>query len=373
MPSEPRFDPTLPYNGLPALPPKVEIETRRVLKKCVAARAGLAALNEAAKLIPNQTVLINTIPLSEAKNSSEIENIVTTNDKLFQYANDNPESADPQTKETLRYRTALIEGYRELKKRPLTTATAIKLCRIIKGVDLDIRKTPGTTLRQHRTGQIIYTPPEGEALLRDKLANWERFLHEATEIDPVVRMAIGHYQFEAIHPFVDGNGRTGRILNILYLLQQELLELPIIYLSRYINDHRSDYYSLLLEVTRQEAWEGWILFMLEAVEQTSNSTRAKVHAIRRLMEETVRYVSRELPKIYSRELVEVLFTQPYCRVSDLVEADLGHRNTSAKHLKDLTKAGVLEDRKIGRERLYINTRLLGLLAADSNEHAPFDG
>lgn len=360
-----KFDPSRPHNSLPALPPKVEIETRRVLKTCVAAQAGLAALNEAAKLIPNQTVLINTIPLSEAKNSSEIENIVTTNDKLYEFANADPEAADPQTKETLRYRTALIEGFRDLETRPLTTATAVKICRIIKGTDLDIRRTPGTTLRQARTNEVIYTPPEGEAVLRDMLSNWERFLHEADDLEPAVRMAIGHYQFEAIHPFIDGNGRTGRVLNILYLIEQKLLDLPILYLSRYINEHRSDYYRLLLEVTRNAAWENWIVFMLEAIVETSNSTRAKVHAIRSLMDETVRFVGRELPKIYSRELVEVLFTQPYCRVSDLVAVGLGHRNTSAKHLKDLTRAGVLVDRKVGRERLYLNSRLIALLSDES--------
>ena len=334
-------------------------------------RSERAALKQAAALIPTQSVLINTIPLREAKDSSAIENIVTTNDKLFQYANADAEHADPATKETLRYRTALLEGYRDLKTRPLATATAVKLCRIIKHIDLDIRSTPGTALRQQGTGEIIYTPPEGVAVLRGKLANWERFMHEAHDLDPVVRMAIGHYQFEAIHPFTDGNGRTGRILNILYLIDQGLLDLPILYLSRYINDHRSDYYRLLLEVTRDGAWEPWTLYMLEAVEQTASATRAKIHAIRQLMDETARYVRQELPKIYSRELVEIIFSQPYCRVGDLVTAGLGHRNTASKHLRDLARAGVLDDKKAGRERIYLNTKLVALLASDSNDFQPF--
>jgi Fic family protein len=355
------------------LPPASEIETRAVLKKSGRAASSLAALQQAAELIPNQEVLINSIPLREAKDSSAIENIVTTSDKLFRFANVDADAADPATKETLRYRTALLEGYRDIRTRPLTTRTATTICRAIKGIDLDIRRTPGTTLSNQVTGKVIYTPPEGEALLRDKMANWEQFLHNQNDIDPVVRMAIGHYQFEAIHPYPDGNGRTGRIINILFLIEQGLLDQPILYLSRYINQHREDYYRLLLEVTTKGAWEPWILYMLEAVENTATWTRTKIKAIKRQMEETVRHVAATRPKIYSRELIEVIFVQPYCRTNDLVKLGIGTRKTAAKYLGDLVSAGVLQERKEGREKLYINTRFLDLLMTDGNEIAAYEG
>lgn len=365
------FDPSRPYNDLPPLPPVRDIETKPVLKSCVSAGRALATLRQAALLISNQDVLINSIPLREAKDSSAIENIVTTNDQLFRYASVDAEKADTATKEALRYRTALLSGFHDLNNRPLTTNSAIAICRAIKSVDLAIRQTPGTTLRNQTTGQTIYTPPEGESVLREKMANWERFLHEAEEMDPLIRMAVAHYQFEAIHPFVDGNGRTGRVINILYLIEQKLLDLPILYLSRYINDHRADYYHLLLEVTTKEAWEPWVLYMLAAVEETSLWTVAKIKAIKALMEETVRHVAAALPGIYSRELVEMVFTQPYCRIGNLVDAGIGNRNTAAKYLKELVAGGVLQSRKEGREQLFINTRFLDLLTRDENEFRAF--
>jgi len=367
--SEP-FAPAKPFNALPLLPPTTDIETRAVLKKCVSASAKLAALKEAAALIPNQDVLINSIPLREAKDSSAIENIVTTNDMLFRYANADAEQADSATKETLRYRAALFRGYESLKSLPLSTRTAVEVCRAIKDVDLDIRKTPGTNLKNHNR-QVIYTPPEGEVLIREKMANWEQFLHDDQELDPLVRMAVAHYQFEAIHPFPDGNGRTGRILNILFLIDKTLLDVPILYLSRFINDNRADYYRLLLEVTTKQAWEPWVLYMLEAVEETAGWTRAKIRAIKLLMDETVKFVSATLPKVYSRELVELIFVQPYARIGDVVDAGLGTRKTAALRLKQLVEAGVLRPQAAGREGLYINTRFLDLLMSDSNDFAPF--
>ncbi len=242
------WHPAQPHNHLPALPPRHELESRVVLKACIEARAALAELKQAAELIPNQAMLINTIPLLEAKDSSEIENIVTTTDQLFQFAQGH-DKADPATKEALRYRTALHQGFESLKARPLCTSTAVDICRTLKGVEMDIRRTPGTQLANDRTEEVVYTPPEGEARLREMLANWERFLHHQIELDPLIRMAVGHYQFEAIHPFTDGNGRTGRVLNILYLIQEELLGLPILYLSRHVIAHKADYYRLLLGVT----------------------------------------------------------------------------------------------------------------------------
>jgi len=367
----PTLDPAKAYNLLPPLPPARETETKPVLKRCVAAGRALATLRQAAKLIPNQDVLINTIPLREAKDSSAIENIVTTNDKLFRFASMDPEKADDATKETLRYRSALFEGYQHIQRRPLTTNVALSICRTIKNVELDVRRTPGTVLRNQGTGQVVYTPPEGEAVLREKLTNWERYLHEAVEVDPLIRMAVGHYQFEAIHPFPDGNGRTGRVINILFLIEQGLLDLPILYLSRYINYNRGEYYRLLLEVTTKAAWEAWILFMLRAVEETSSWTVEKILAIKSMMEETVRHVSTAMPKLYSRELIEIIFTQPYCRIGNIVDSGIGNRNTAAKYLKELAAGRVVDARKEGRDQLYINTRFLDLLTRDTNEFKAF--
>jgi Fic family protein len=361
--------PELPYNQLPVLPPVFGLESRTVLKACIEARAALAELKQAAELIPNQTMLINTIPLLEAKDSSEIENIVTTTDRLFQYAHSQVgmDSADAATKEALRYRTALYRGYLSLKERPLCTATAVEVCRTIKGADMDIRRTPGTQLIKDRTGEVIYTPPEGESHLRDLLANWERFLHEQTDLDPLVRMAVGHYQFEAIHPFTDGNGRTGRVINSLYLIQEGLLGLPILYLSRHLIAHKADYYELLLGVTRDHSWEPWLLFMLQAVAETSRWTTGKITAIRKLADHTTEHVRARLPRIYTRELVDVIFEQPYCRISNLVEKGIAQRQAASRYLHDLADLGVLRQVPFGKEKLFIHPRLLQLLGRDGNE------
>lgn len=357
--------PDLPFNRLPPLPPDQDLESKTVLKACIPARAALAELKQAAELIPNQAMLINTIPLLEAKDSSEIENIVTTTDRLFRHAQSDTH-ADPATKEALRYRSALHRGYQSLENRPLCTATAVDVCRTLKGVDMDVRRTPGTQLANDRTGEVIYTPPEGEARLRDLLANWERFLHEEEALDPLIRMAVGHYQFEAIHPFTDGNGRTGRVINILYLIQQDLLQLPILYLSRYIIAHKADYYRLLLEVTRKQAWEPWLLFMLKAVEETSRWTTAKIAAIRALAEHTTEFVRSRAPKIYSRELVDVIFEQPYCRIANLVDKNVAQRQAASRYLKELASLGVLQEAPFGRERLFIHPKLMLLLSRDGN-------
>jgi Fic family protein len=360
------WNPAKPHNNLPPLPPVQDLESRAVLKACINARIALAELKQAAGLIPNQTMLINTIPLLEAKDSSEIENIVTTTDKLFQHAQWE-EQADLATKEALRYRSALHKGYQSLKDRPLCTVTAVEICRTLKGVDMDIRKTPGTQLINDKTGEVIYTPPEGESTLRDMLANWERFIYNEEDVDPLVRMAIGHYQFEAIHPFIDGNGRTGRVLNILYLIQQDLLQLPILYLSRHIIANKADYYKLLLDVTRDEAWEPWILFMLKAVEETSRWTTDKIAAIRKLSDHTIEFVRNRLPKIYTRELVDVIFEQPYCRISDLVNKGVAKRQAASRYLKDLVELGVLVELAVGKEKLFIHPKLMKILSRDSNQ------
>jgi Fic family protein len=371
LPTLGKFDPAKPYNALPPIPAADVLETIPVLRKCVGASRALAGLKEAAQLIPNQDVLINSIPLREARDSSAIENIVTTNDTLFKFANADPEKADDATKEALRYRGALMQGFKDVKEKPLGTRTAVLVCRAIKNVDLDVRRVPGTALARHPSGKVVYTPPEGQAVLREKLSDLERFLHAHDNVDPIIRMAAAHYQFEAIHPFTDGNGRTGRILNTLFLIDKKLLDLPILYLSRYINEHRSEYYDRLLAVTTSNAWEAWLLYMLTAVEETSLWTTAKIRAIRDLMDATVAYVSATSPKIYSRELVEVIFTQPYSRISNIVEAKLGNRKTASKHLKELVAKGVLEERQEGRENIYINVRFLELLTSDANGFKKF--
>ena len=364
------WNPAKPHNSLPPLPPVQDLESRVVLKACINARTALAELKQAAGLIPNQTMLINTIPLLEAKDSSAIENIVTTTDRLFQHAQWENQ-ADPATKEALRYRSALHKGYQSLKDRPLCTATAVEICRTLKGVDMDIRKTPVTQLINDKNGEVIYTPPEGENQLRDMLANWERFIHNEEDVDPLVRMAVGHYQFEAIHPFIDGNGRTGRVLNILYLIQQDLLQLPILYLSRHIIANKSDYYKLLLDVTRDGAWEPWILFMLKAVEETSRWTTDKIAAIRNLSEHTTEFVRDSLPKIYTRELVDVIFEQPYCRISDLVNKGVAKRQAASRYLKDMVALGVLVEQAAGKEKLFIHPKLMKILSRDSNQFDPY--
>lgn len=359
-----------PWNGLPKLPPRTELESKTVLKRCVTARAALAELKQAAALIPNPAMLINTLPLLEARASSEIENIVTTADKLFQHLQADG-SADPATKEALRYRRALLEGVRALESRPLGTRTAETICTQIKGIEMTVRKVPGTALAKGESGEVVYTPPEGEALLRELLANWERFLHEETSLDPLIRMAVAHYQFEAIHPFTDGNGRTGRVLNSLFLVEQRLLTLPILYLSRYVIAHRADYYRLLLAVTREGAWEQWLLYMLRGVEETAAWTTAKIGAVRKLAADTMEYVRRAAPKIYSRELVDVIFEQPYCRIANLVEAGIAGRQAASRYLKALVGAGVLREQAFGKEKLFVHPKLMSLLTRDSNALAPY--
>ena len=361
------FDPSLPYNELPDLPPPIEqIETTAILKRCINARVALAELKQAAELIPNSAVLVNALPLLEARASSEIENIVTTTDKLFEFADIAEDKADAATKEALRYRTALYEGTKMVRRGMLTTDMALQICSTVKGMELDIRAESGTTLKSRMTGEVIYTPPVGQQLLIEKLDNWASFMHEATDIDPLVRMAIQHYQFEAIHPFVDGNGRTGRILNILFLLQHGLLDSPILYLSRYIIQNKAAYYRLLKTVTHDQDWAPWIFFILDGVEETCTWTTDKIKSIRELMDHTAEFVHGTLPKIYSRELVEVLFKQPYCRIGNLVDAGIAKRQTASVYLKQLCDIGVLHEVKSGRETLFVHPKYIELLTGEEN-------
>jgi Fic family protein len=365
------FTPDRPYNDLPDLPPRVDIESKPVLKACTKTRVALAALRHATALIPNPAVLINSIPLLEAQASSEIENIVTTTDALFRHAQLESLTADPATKEALRYRTALKAGFDSLKKRPLTTRTAEEICTIIRDVRMTVRKVPGTKLANNATGEIIYSPPEGESRLRDKLANWERFIHDDGDIDPVVRMAVSHYQFEAIHPFTDGNGRTGRVLNLLMLVEQGLLELPVLNLSRYVIRTKAAYYNALLAVTTHGDWENWILYMLHATEDTAKWTVAKIEAVRKLIEQTAEFARKAAAKQYSRELVELVFVQPYCRIENVVEAGIAKRQTASTYLHKLEAIGILEQKQIGLKKLFLNSRFLRLLTQESNDSKRF--
>ena len=368
------FDPKTPFNELPELPPPLDlIETTEILKTCIKSRVALAELKQAAELIPNSAVLVNALPLLEARASSEIENIVTTTDKLFEFADIAEDKADAATKEALRYRTALYEGSKMVKRGMMTTDMAIHICSTIKGMELDIRAESGTTLKSRASGEVIYTPPVGQKLLQDKLDNWSDFMHNDIEIDPLVRMAVQHYQFEAIHPFADGNGRTGRILNILFLVKHGLLNSPILYLSRFIIQNKADYYRLLKKVTHEQDWSAWILFILNGVEETCSWTTDKIKAIRELMEHTAEYTQTSLPKIYTWELVEVLFKQPYCRIGNLVDAGIAKRQTASVYLKQLCDVGILKEVKSGREAIFVHPKYIELLTGEENVWVYYSG
>ena len=353
-----------PYNDLPALPQAAEVESRVVLKKTVGAAAALAELRGAGSRIPNPGILINAIGLQEAKLSSEIENIVTTNDAIYQVASEIKGEHDPAAKEVLRYRQALWHGYQATRTRPLlTTNLFIAIARIIKDrPDFDVRRIPGTKIvdSENRT---IYTPPVGEQVIREKLAALEKYIHDDEATEPLVKLALMHYQFEAIHPFHDGNGRTGRILNLLFLLQRELLDIPVLYLSRYIIEHKVRYYALLQGVTERREWEPWILYLLDAIEVTAKSTLEKINAILSLMDATAEKIRTDRPGVYSRELVEVLFEQAYARIMFLERRGVAKRQTASRYLKELASIGVLRAVRQGREVYYINQGLVEVLAA----------
>ena len=356
------FDRDLPYNALPALPPPLELETKRVLKQTTAASRVLAELKGAGDLIPNQSVLVRMIGLQEAKLSSEIENIVTTNDELYRAFADETGKTDPPTKEVLRYNDALWYGIDQMKLgRPLCTSLFEEIVQIITQNTAGVRRTPGTTIVNDATKATIYTPPDGERVIRDKLAALENFLHSADDLDPLVKMAVLHYQFEAIHPFSDGNGRTGRILNILYLISMGLLDVPVLYLSGYVIQHKSHYYTGLRQVTEQNAWEDWILFVLRGIEETALATHQRIQNIRLLMQKTSVKVKTELPKIYSKDLIEVLFAQPYTKIRFLENSGIAKRDAASKYLRQLSQIGILSPVAVGRDIYYLNKPFFDLL------------
>ena len=358
------FDPKRPFNDLPPLPPPGDLETKQVLKKCVAANKALAELKGAGDLIPNQAVLINAIPLQEAKLSSEIENIVTTQDALFQAAIDEKRATDPATKEVLRYRTALRRGFEAIQAAPFRLSLLEELCSVLRDQKVKFRIEEGVYIGNPAARSITYTPPAGAAVMRAKLENLEQFLFSEDDIDPLVRMAIAHYQFEAIHPFTDGNGRTGRILNILFLIHAGLLRIPVLYLSRHLIQNKADYYRLLRGVTERAEWEPWLLYILTGVEETAVWTTSRILAIRDLFDRTLLLCRSKLPpKVYSKELVELIFTQPYCKIQFLVNAGIAERKTASAYLQELEKLDILRGDKQGRELIYKHPALLKVLTA----------
>lgn len=354
------FQRDLPYNDLPLLPPGEEFETRAVLKQTIASARALADLRGTAAKVPNPRILINSIIVQEARLSSEIENIVTTSDALFRAAASGDGVTDTRTKEVLRYREALWHGFEEIKKRPLSANLSIEIVGILRQIQMDVRKTAGTSLKNN-SGDVVYTPPVGESLIRDKLSNLQEFIHGEDDTDPLVKLAVMHYQFEAIHPFTDGNGRTGRILNVLYLVEKGLLDLPVLYLSHYILRNKADYYTGLRNVTEASKWEEWILFMLRGIEQTAHETCGLVNRILKLMAETSERVHAEQPGIYSKDLIEVIYSNPYCRIRFLEEARIAKRQTASGYLQKLAEMKILEPVKVGREIYYINHELLRVL------------
>lgn len=360
------FRPDNPFNHLPDLPPRVELETSQVLKATTRAGRALAELKGRSHTIPNPTILLNTLALQEAKLSSEIENIFTTNDELYRglAANGDSGNLSPHAKEVLHYRDALWHGMNVIRKRPfVSTNLAIDIVNIIKQNKVGIRNLPGTKLQNPQSKEVIYTPPEGEELIRRKMANLEKFCNDSSsDLDPLVRVGVAHYQFEAIHPFFDGNGRTGRILIILQLIMNGLLELPVLFLSRFIIENKPQYYQNLRAVTERGEWDRWLLYTLEAIERTAHGTTQKILAIRDLLAETLDKARSTLPKaVFSKGLIELIFEQPYCKIRFVEERGIAKRLTATKYLRALEKAGFVVPVKKGKELVFINHRLWRLL------------
>jgi len=356
-----KFDRKIPYNDLPLLPPKADIETKRILRKTISAGRALAQLNGTLLNLPNPTLFLDTIYLQEAKASSEVENIITTNDELYKSLVADRKIENSATKEVLSYKEALWLGLEELKTKPfITTNLCVKIVQCIKQNNASIRNTPGTTL-SNTQGEVIYTPPSGEQVIRKKLANLEKFINEDETIDPLIKMAILHYQFEAIHPFSDGNGRAGRILLLLYLKISGLLDTPAIYLSEYIIKNKIEYYRYLRDVTEKNEWEDYILYMLDMIEETADKEIKRLNKITVAMEETATEIKRKLPKIYSKDLIEILFRLPYTKRQHLIDENIGNLKTVGNYLIALEENGFLKSEKVGKEKLYLNQKLLEIL------------
>ena len=351
----------LPFNNLPLLPPDPTIwESVEVYKKLTEARAALAELKGRLPIIPNPLMLINTLVLQEAKDSSTIENIVTTSDKIYKAFSSPKANDEPATKEVLRYREVMWNSFNTLKDtKDISDEMIITIFRALTERDERWRDTQVWVKSPYAT---VYTPPEPGAVLDTKIRNWLDVAHADRRYDPLITMALLHYQFEAIHPFTDGNGRTGRILNILYLCKEHLLDLPVLYLSKYILEFKSEYYRLLTDVTEHANWKEWIFFMLEGVKQTSVFTLSKVNAIYAEFQRVMDLLKKDASDIYSHELIEILFSQPYCKISILEEKNIASRNTASKYLRRLEELGILEAEPGGRENLYKNKELYRILS-----------
>ncbi len=356
---------------IPDLPLAMELETKLVLKKLAKAHAALAELKGVATIIPNQNILINTLSLQEAKDSSEIENIITTHDELYKSDEFARNFTSKAAKEVYNYAAALRNGYEKVKETGLLTNNNIlEMHATLEENRAGFRKLSGTELKNDRTGETVYLPSQDPAEIIARMSNLEQFINddEKSTIDPLIKMAIVHHQFESIHPFYDGNGRTGRIINILYIVKQGLLNSPVLYLSRFINQNKADYYRLLQAIRDIEAeksqnmWEEWILFMLEGVEQTSKQTVKLIHGIKDLMQHHKHKIRGELGTIYSQDLINAIFCHPYTKIDFLMRELRVSRITATKYLDRLAEIGLMNKMKIGRESYYINSELYNLLS-----------
>lgn len=345
------------------LPPTAELESRSVLKRLAPAHRYLAELKGLAATIPNEHILINTLALQEAKDSSEIENVITTHDDLYKADLFADYIRNPAAKEVSRYATALKTAFEQVKRdRLLTVNRIVDIHQVLEQNTAGIRKLPGTALKNERTGETVYTPPQDHGEIVRLMNNLEQFINDDAlcDVDPLIKMAVIHHQFESIHPFYDGNGRTGRIINILYLVAKGLLDIPVLYLSRYIIRNKADYYRLLQATRDTGDWEPWILYMLEGVELTSRQTIWIIQQIKEIMMAYKHRIRAELPKIYSQDLLNNLFRHPYTKIES-VQNDLRvSRLTAVKYLELLTEKGFIEKHKIGRYNYYVNRPLMNV-------------
>jgi Fic family protein len=346
------------------LPLDWDVENKRVLKSLPSAHAALAELKGIASTMPNQSILINTLGLQEAKDSSAIENIITTHDDLYKSELNLDSYKSLNAKEVQNYIAATKTGFDLISKNGLlTNRILLKIQEVLEGNKAGFRKLPGTTLKNTSTGEVIYTPPQDPEEIKDLMTNLEKFINdkESSDFDPLVKMAIIHYQFESIHPFYDGNGRTGRIINILYLIHEKLQDLPILYLSNYIIKNKYDYYRLLQEVRTKNNWEEWLLYMIKAVDQTSRETIDLIIKIRELMMSYKRTL-RDNYKFYSQDLLNNLFKHPYTKI-EFIQRDLSvSRITAANYLNQLADDKLLTKKKLGTANYYINDPLFKLLS-----------
>ncbi len=352
-----------PNKKLDKLPPKREkVETLEILRQLSKSSNALGELKGIAKTIPNQAMLINAVVLQEAKDSSEIENIITTQDELYKALATNGKRPT-QVKEVINYRKAIFIGFDLIKKQGFLRLKDIEtIQKTILENNAGIRKMPGTVLKNDKTGEVVYTPPQEKDEILELLSNFlEHFNIVQDDLSPLINLAILHYQFESIHPFYDGNGRTGRILNILYLSINELLDIPILYLSSYINENKSEYYRLLNIVNKTDQWDEYILYILKAIEVTSNRTIEKINKIKELLNETIEIAKEKEPKIYRKELIELLFEQPYSKIDFVVKKLNVERKAASRYLKRIEQIGILKSQKIGRETVYVNTKLIEIL------------